>query len=274
MTMDSTRISILTSLSLMRRIDLCVKNLTAFSTERGPEAAAGDAYSGFNACHYTGDDAGHVAECRSVLAQELGLSEVNFIIPRQTHSDCVRLIDHLPVADELLEGMDALVTDMERVALCINTADCVPVVLHDARAGVVAVAHCGWRGVVNALLPNTLAVMERLGAHPKDIHAAMGPSICADCFEVGEEVAESFREEFPGVAGIVLTGQGKPHVNLGVAIAEKLRRGGVAVENISLPPFCSRCNPERFFSARALGVASGRTLTVAVMGAGGAGMRR
>lgn len=263
----STRISIPTNLCPMPKIKLLAEaeSFIAFSTERGAAATPDDPYSGFSACHYTGDSGEHVAACRAELADLLGISAERLVIPRQTHSDRVAVIDSVPVSGETVEGIDALVTKMRDVALCINTADCVPVLLHDSEAGVAAAAHCGWRGTVNDLLPKTLAAMERLGAHPKNIRAYMGPSICRDCFEVGEDVASVFREVFPQEEGIVIDGAGKPHVDLGRAIACRLMRGGVRMENISEPSECSRCNPQRFFSARALGIESGRTLSAVMM---------
>lgn len=257
----------------MQRIDVGSETLIAFSTERGPGVIAGDSYSGFNACHYTGDDSVHVAYCRSCLAEELEISESNLIMPWQTHSDKVLTIGSLPVDDVELEGVDALATRLKNVALCINTADCVPVVLHDAEAEIVAVAHCGWRGVVNDLLKNTLVAMERMGARLENIRVVMGPSICAECFEVGEEVAVRFRERFPGNEKIVIDGGPKPHVDLGEAVKANLVGQGVKACHVSVPAFCSRCNPGRFFSARAMGIGSGRILTVAMMRGQGSGRR-
>lgn len=250
----------------MQRIDLAAGGATAFSTLRGADACSGDAYSGFNACHYTGDDATHVAACREELAAELGVSVDRLVIPRQTHSAKVAVVKEMPVSVDVLEGVDALVTRMRDVALCINTADCVPVVMHDPDAGVIAAAHCGWRGIVNELLANTLGAMTELGAESGRIRAAMGTSICAGCFEVGEEVAQRFREAFGGEDGIVIEKSGvRPHVDLGRAIRAKLLKAGLQPENVSLPSECSRCNPQRFFSARAMGIASGRTLTVLML---------
>ena len=236
----------------------------AFSTCRGEEATPSDPYSGFSVCHYTGDHPLHFQACRLELIANRGIRQEGLIIPRQTHADRVATIDHIPFPEAKLEGVDALVTSMRNVMLCINTADCVPVALSDPTAGVIAVAHCGWRGTVNDLLSNTLAAMHRLGADPSRIHAAMGPSICPSCFEVGEDVAEVFRSAFPNDAAVVLepvTNQVKPHINLAAAITARLASLGLPTNQIIPPRACSRCNPMRFYSARALSIASGRTLT-------------
>lgn len=241
----------------------------AFSTGRGPEAAPDDPYSGFSVCHYTGDAPGHYNRCRQQLAESLSLALDRIVIPRQTHSDRVAVIDSVPVEPSVIEGVDALVTRKEEVLLCINTADCVPVVLEDPVARVIAAAHCGWRGVVNNLLPNVVSAMCGQGALSSRMRVAMGPSICPGCFEVGEEVAAVFRQKFPASAGVVmdpvLTGWDRPHIDLPSAITDRLCRLGVAADRITPPPACSRCNPMRFFSARAVGVKSSRTLTAVIM---------
>ena len=237
-------------------------SVKAFSTERGPAASDGDPYSGFNACHYVGDDPEHVAVSRGLLSVVTGIPETRTAIPRQTHSDRVAVIDSLPVDSRQLENVDGLVTGLPEVALCVNTADCVPVVLVDVAAHVLGVAHCGWRGIVNRLLPNIVAAMVELGADPAKIDVAMGPAIGTECFEVGEEVAVRFRESFPGCKGIVAEGSsGRPHIDLGAAVRERLAALGVDRGRIREPEICTRCLPGRFFSARALGVGSGRILT-------------
>lgn len=245
-------------------------SVRACSGERGAEATAADAYSGLSVCHYTGDAAEHVTRSRERLAASLSLPTWALVIPRQTHGERVAVIDAAPIDPASLEGVDAMVTTATDVALCINTADCVPVTLADAEAGVIAAAHCGWRGTVNALLANTIAAMRRLGADPCRIVAAMGPSICARCFEVGEEVAERFRSEFPDAADVVIEGGVKPHVDLGAAIEARLLSLGVKKENVARPSACTACDSLRFFSARRLGVASGRMPTWIVRRRGGA----
>lgn len=238
--------------------------VTAFSTERGAGVTPDDPYSRFNACHYVGDDPEHVAVSRGLLSAVTGIPSEQTALPRQTHSDRVAVVDALPVDSGELEGVDGLVTVLPDVALCVNTADCVPVVLVDAAAHVLGVAHCGWRGIVNSLLPNMIDEMVRLGANPSEMDVAMGPAIGTECFEVGEEVAAQFRDAFPDCDGIVVEGLSeRPHVDLGAAVRERLVALGVGRGRVKEPRFCTRCQPERFFSARALGIGSGRVLTCA-----------
>lgn len=245
----------------IRTIDLSTDSrITAFSTFRDADDPSGT-YSGFNACHYTGDSPEHIDKCRIALCRMLGIDRRHLIIPRQTHSCNVAVIDSIPTYETALHGVDALVTRLPDTALCINTADCVPVLLYDPEAGVIAAAHSGWRGTVARIAAKTVDVMTILGAAAERIRAVMGPSICQRCFEVGEEVAARFRDTFP--ATVVDDREGcRPHIDLGAAIRDTLIESGLVAGNISLPTACSRCHPADFFSARCHGIDSGRTLSV------------
>ena len=126
---------------------LTTPGVVAISTCRGC-VIEGNSYSGFNACHYTGDTDEHVAQCRGQLCVMLGIERDNLIIPRQTHSLNVAIIDTIPFDSQKLENVDALVTTLPRVAIAINTADCVPLVFVDDVNKVIGVAHSGWKGTV------------------------------------------------------------------------------------------------------------------------------
>lgn len=225
-------------------------SIKAAYTLRGK--ATDNPYSEFNTCHYTGDSPEHIAACRSALIESLG-GNVVLATPRQTHSTNVAVIDSLPVGD--LPDTDAIVTSLKGVALCIHTADCVPIVLADTETGVIGAAHSGWRGTVANIAAATVAQMIKLGANPENIHAAMGPCICTDCFEVGEEVAKHFPNHTHHTKGE------KPHVDLAEAVRSQLISAGIPKEHITMPLECSHCNPDHLFSARTLGINSGRTLT-------------
>ena len=233
------------------------------STSRGDVEAVASPYEGFNLCHYTGDDSRHVARCRRMLAEALGIGEERIVVPRQIHSAKVAVIDSIPVQESLTEGVDAVVTKLNKVVVGVSTADCVPVVIVDAAAGIAAALHAGWRGAVGGIVGNTLQAMIRMGAAPADMRAYIGPAICADCFEVGEEVAA----QFPESCVRRFSDGRRPHVDLPAYVRFSLRSGGVKEESIE--PFsqecCTRCHPLRYFSARASGVESGRNFMFAML---------
>ncbi len=225
----------------------------AGNTWRGAGADFSDPYSGFSVCHYVGDSPAHVAECRRELAAFLGVRPEALIVPRQTHGCRIAVVDRVPFPPEELESTDAVITSLPGVAVGVNTADCVPVLLSAPGAGIVAAVHAGWRGAVAGIVGRTVAKMAQLGAEPSDIRAAIRPCICVECFEVGEEVAVRFPEEF-----VVRRESVRPHVDLPSYVASQLAEAGIKPGNISMPQGCTRCNPRRYFSARAIGSASGR----------------
>lgn len=236
--------------------------IVAISTCRGV-VIENDNYSGFNACHYTGDTLSHVEDCRKRLCQLLSIPLDHLIIPRQTHSLNVAVIESLPISSSVLENVDALVTTLPDVAIAVNTADCVPIILYDPVAHVKAVVHSGWKGTVGRIASNTINTMKQCGATPSHIIAAMGPCICGKCFEVGSEVVDLFIENGFDSPKVILRHLGqRDHIDLSQACLQTLTECGIPRDNISLSHHCSRCNPTIFFSARRLGINSGRTLTL------------
>lgn len=233
-------------------------DILAFYTERGTISES--SYSEFNCCTYTGDDDEHTTLCRDELCSQLGICPNQLITARQTHSTNVAIIDD---AIGNLYGVDGLVTKRRDIVLGVFTADCVPVVLCDPVAGVVAAVHAGWKGAMNGIAAVAVEKMVLIGANPQDILVAFGPAICQDCFEVGEEVVEQFAEK--GLPTELLVERnpqtGKAHIDLVRTVMYWLMQAGVSAENICRSGLCTKCNPNRFFSARNLGINSGRVLT-------------
>ena len=147
--------------------------------------------------------------------------------------------------------------------MTLNTADCVPMALVDGQAGIIAVAHAGWRGTAGRIAAKVVDGMCRQGARADRIQVAMGPSICQACFEVGDEVVDAFRKAGFALDAIVErnAATGKAHIDLRAANRAALVAAGIKADNIITSQHCSRCNHERFFSARRLGINSGRTFT-------------
>lgn len=251
----------------IERLDFAVQvpGVLAFSTLRG-EVVAADAYSEVNLCDYTGDDSLHVTRNRRALCEHLHILPDRLVMPRQSHTTRVLHVDtklmSLPQAQRArcLQDVDALVTTLHGVCIGVNTADCVPLALVDPTAGVTAVAHAGWRGTVGRIAAETIAVMCQLGADPKRIQVSMGPSICPRCFEVGDEVVDQFAQAGFPMSDIV-TRPGKAHIDLQRANRFVLEEAGVRPDRITWSGHCSHCALQRYFSARAAGIHSGRTFT-------------
>ena len=245
--------------------------MRAVQTLRGV-VVQGDAYSQWNLCDYTGDDALQVLYARLAFCQQMGITLDQLVMPRQTHSSNVKVIDQnyldadIAAQEAELEGVDALVTALPGVCIGVNTADCVPVALADVKNGVVAIVHAGWRGTVARIVKAAVEAMKQLGATADAIHATMGASICEDCFEVGDEVPQAFADAGFNLDEIMhrdIT-TGKAHISLQRANRQVLIEAGVNVKNIVLAEACSRCDSERYFSARQLGINSGRSFTAII----------
>jgi hypothetical protein len=151
------------------------------------------------------------------------------------------------------EYCDALVTNVPQVLVGVKTADCVPVLLGDARQKAVAAIHAGWRGTLARIVARTIARMRReYDTRPEDVRAAIGPSALACCYEVGGEVIEAFRSGFTAEADELFTPTREGHalVDLQRANRNQLIAEGVPAERIHLAPLCTMCRTDLFFSYR------------------------
>lgn len=238
------------------------EHITAFSTERHCTEATAP-YDGFNITHYCGDDGAHVRQCRKQLCERLGIPDSHLIVPRQVHGVHIE-----EVTEEsrrgAFEGTDALMTQLKEVCIGVSTADCVPLLFHDRRTDAIAAAHAGWRGTVAHIGVLTLrAMQEAYGTKDEDVACVVGPSIGPAAFEVGEEVYEAFADAGFPMDDIAFrhTETRKWHIDLWQANAWQLMQAGVQAKAIQVSGLCTYTNNTRFFSARRLGINSGRIFT-------------
>lgn len=240
------------------------RGVCAFSSRRDVSGGADDgAYSSFNITHYCGDAPEHVKECRAELCAHLGIDNEHLVLPRQTHTDHVFVLDRKyfetfpEMRWRLLEEQDAVVTCERGVCIGVSTADCVPVLMYDAEAGVIAAVHAGWRGMVKRIPQKALAEMVKLGAEAQRVKVVVGPSIGPESFEVGEEVVDAFLDE--GFHPCILSRQwAKPHIDLWLACSMQLEESGVQLRNMQFSGVDTFARPDEYFSARRLGIKSGR----------------
>jgi polyphenol oxidase len=210
------------------------------------------AYHSLNLSTRVGDDPDHVAHNRHIALAALG-SHAQPVLLRQIHSSFVVDASQAAQAPEPLAA-DALVSRNPALLLVIETADCYPVLLEDSVAGVVAAAHCGWRGTAGRILENTITAMQAHGADKKRIRAAIGPGICAAQYPVRLDVLERLREAgFPlellvQQEGLSSSGSRLFHLDLAAANQWLLESLGVPPEQIWLSGQCSTENA--FFSYR------------------------
>ena len=247
--------------------------VTAVSTTRHGGRGSG-AYGTFNCTPYTGDELGVVLANQELLCRLVGVTAERLIIPYQTHSCNVMIIDEsfMQLSNEtrlaMLQEKDAIITSIPNVCLCVSTADCVPVLLYDSEREVVAAVHAGWRGTVGKIVAHALQVMrEHYGTQAADVHAIIGPCISLKAFEVGIEVYETFEQAGFDMSQIAHwhPEKEKYHIDLPAANRLQLLAEGVPEEQIHDSAICTYTQHEDFFSARRLGIRSGRILNGIMM---------
>lgn len=156
-------------------------------------------YASLNCGLGSGDEPAHVAENRARAMAMLGLAGGALCTAFQTHGTTVRVVDGPWPADQRPKA-DAMITRTPGIALGVLTADCAPVLLAEARAGIIGVAHAGWKGALSGVIEAAVEAMGRLGAERGRIVAAVGPCIAQESYEVGPEFPEPFLADDPANA--------------------------------------------------------------------------
>lgn len=198
-----------------------------------------------------GDDIVHVRENRIRSFNALGrdpasIHDVWLIHGTQAvHADAPRDLAEKP------PQADILTTDNPKVTLFMRYADCVPLLFHDARRGVIALAHAGWQGTVRGVAAATLEAMHRrYGTQARDVRAAVGPAIGPDHYEVGADVAEQVRAAFGARADSLLETHGA-RFHLDLWGANRLQLEGAGVAQVEVAGLCTACHLEDWYSHRA-----------------------
>ncbi|MFL5730499.1 MAG: peptidoglycan editing factor PgeF [Cytophagaceae bacterium] len=207
---------------------------------------------GLNLSYKVGDFPGNVDSNRELLSASLGITIHQLLIPVQTHSMHVKLVDELSCEEEL-EDTDALVTSAKGICIAVMSADCVPLLFYDPVANVAGAAHAGWKGTVSRIASATVqSMMDNFGSLPGNIIACIGPSISPQVYQVGPEVIEVVRNAFGRINGLVngINQEGKGYLNLWEANRIQLLELGLKPENIEVAGICTYTRSEDFFSAR------------------------
>ena len=211
----------------------------------------------FNLGDHVGDDPAAVAANRARLAAAVGLGANRVVWMNQVHGDRVEVVDE--PRDGAVDGTDALVTATPRLALAVVTADCVPVLMADARAGVVAAVHAGRVGAQRGVVARALEVMLTLGAHADDVSVLLGPAVSGSNYEVPAAMADEVEAALPGSR--TTTPAGTPGLDLRAGIACQLSDLGVTA--IDIDPRCTVDDPSLFSHRR--GAPTGRMASLVWM---------
>jgi YfiH family protein len=228
----------------------------AFSTRVGGTTTAYGRNDDLNLGITAHDSPSSVHENRSRFLDSVGPGTL--VLAKQVHSALSIQVGSagLPPSTEA----DGLMTNEPGVLVGIQTADCVPVLVADPVTRSIAAFHAGWRGTVQRTVEQGIAKMAaEFGSNPADLLAAIGPSIGACCYAVGDEVQGAFCKDFPYAQSLF---SAERKLDLKEANRRQLLDAGLGAENIAVVPDCTSCQPDRYFSHRAQQGLTGRMLSV------------
>ena len=223
----------------------------AFSTRLGGVSSfPSDA---LNLAYFKGDERESVAENRRRFLSALGAERAMIVTARQTHSTDRCVIDSTDQIRGPQPDCDAMTTKMSNVLLAIQTADCLPVLIADTATGTVAAIHAGWRGTAGRITERTVAdLMLSHGVNPRTCIAALGPTACAECYEVGTDVIERYKKEFGYWKNVLVNFKegGKAHLDIRAANVQQLAFCGFDEDRIHVADYCTMHQNDLFFSYR------------------------
>ena len=240
------------------------KNLSAtgivkhgFSTRKGGVSTG--IFSSMNLNFKRGDDPDAVMENYRRMAAALNMRVEDMVLSDQTHTTNVCVITEEDRGKGILKpqdysDVDGMITNVPGIVLVTSYADCVPLYFVDPVRKAIGLSHSGWKGTVGHIGQKTVWKMHEVyGSEPKDIVAAIGPSICQSCYEVSDDVAEAFRANFTAdeAADILLDkGNGKYQLDLWKANWYVLTDAGILPEYLSVTDLCTACHPDLLWSHR------------------------
>ena len=209
-----------------------------------------------------GDEDIHVHENFERIAASIGFAVSDMVFSSQTHTTNIRVVTDQDRGKGITRALDytdvdGLVTNIPGLVLTTFYADCVPLFFVDPVAKAIGLSHSGWKGTVGKIGKATVERMvQEYGCQPEHILAAIGPSICQDCYEVSEDVIAEFKQHYREAAWASLfykKSNGKFQLNLWRANEIVLQEAGILPEHISITNVCTGCNSEWLYSHRASG---------------------
>lgn len=228
-----------------------------FTTRQG--GVSEGSFESLNLSFTRGDKKEAVEENFRRVAKAMGTEYENFVFTDQTHTTNVKRVGKEDAGKGLTRergytDIDGLITNESGIVLSTFYADCVPLYFIDPVHRAIGLSHSGWRGTVRRMGKVTLEAMKaEFGTRSEDVICAIGPSICQSCYEVSEDVAVEFKQEFPGKEEKILMdkGNGKYQLDLWRANELILLEAGVKPEHLAVTNICTCCNDKLLFSHRA-----------------------
>lgn len=222
-------------------------------------------FSSLNLGLYSGDEPRNIQNNYSLLLSEINIESNQIHLPYQTHGNSVCLIDtdflkmDTHSQAKKLHGIDALITNLPRQCIAISTADCVPILIFDPVENVIAAIHAGWRSTCTRIAKHTISKMQlEYNCLPENLKVIIGPSISPEVYVVGKELVVAFEKQEFDIGKIFTQKNGDIHLDLWTANTLTMQASGVLSANIEVSGYCTYQLHEQFFSARRLGLNSGR----------------
>lgn len=229
--------------------------VNAFSTRQGGVSVG--CLESMNLGFNRGDLDENVLKNHKIFAKAVGFPYENIVTTNQTHTTNVRVVTKEDCGkgitkDRDYSDVDGLITNVPGIVLTTYYADCVPLYILDPVNKAIGLSHSGWKGTVKRIGDNTLKLMnENYGTNPKDVICCIGPSICQGCYEISEDVANEFINEFGKNNKILYNkGNGKYQLNLWESVKQVFLDAGVEYDNIYTTDICTCCNKDELFSHR------------------------
>ena len=231
-----------------------------FSTRLG--GVSEGCFSSLNLSFDRGDDRAAVAENFRRMGEALSVHCEDMVLSQQTHTTNIRIVTDEDRGKGITRerdytDIDGLITNVPGICLVTTYADCVPLYFLDPVKKVIALSHSGWRGTVGKIGKKTVELMhDNFGSDPADILAAVGPSVCQDCYEVSADVIDRFKEVFDrSVWDELFYGKpdGKYQLDLWKANEKIFLEAGIRKEHIAVTNVCTHCNSGLLYSHRAMG---------------------
>ena len=233
---------------------------SAFSTRLG--GVSEGYYSSLNLSFDRGDDPARVLENFKRIGASMGVAVEDMVLSKQTHTTNVRVVTKEDkgkgvIRERNYTDVDGMITNVPGICLVTSYADCVPLYFVDPVKKAIGLSHSGWRGTVGKIGKNTVQLMqENFGSKPEDLLAAVGPSVCMDCYEVSEDVIEQFKETFEKKYWEDLfykKENGKYQLNLWKANELIFLESGILPEHMAITNVCTHCNSKILYSHRTMG---------------------
>jgi len=197
-----------------------------------------------NLAFHVGDDEKKVIQNHQKLAQKLNYKLETLVHMKQIHSDIVKIVTD----DDNFKNpptCDAIITDKKNIPLMVMVADCSPILFYDPEKKVIAVAHAGRAGAFDNIISNVIeSFVDDFSSKREDILVCIGPAICQNCYEVGEEIyqeAKKLKLEYS-----LKKEDTKYHLNIRTILYKQLTQSNIVDKNIEISQICSKCNPNYF----------------------------